>query len=88
MSSFTMKMDFPNSSIPTKHFCILLQAPLWPLISINFWQSSRKNTYLVQFWLNLHFIWCKFSIIIRMPELHIQKVLFKTNLVSNISTKE
>ena len=46
---------------PTQQLCILVPTLLWYLICTNF----LKWCILVLSWTNLHYIWCKFIIIIK-----------------------
>ena len=48
---------------PTKHLCILVPAPLWYLICINFLHWCKKNILLVLFGKKIYYILCQFSII-------------------------
>ena len=74
---------------PTNHLCILVLAPFWHFICINFplWcRFCSFRCYLEQIY--IEFCYNSASKLKRfMPKHHLQMILFKTNLVSNISTK-
>ena len=62
---------------PTKHLCILVPAPLFLYFLITIFCSGiyecRKCTFLMLFWTNRHFIWCKL-----VPDLNLLLVLQNT----------